>query len=226
VVADTQTRPLAGASVVLGVDPGLTRCGLGVVAGPSARPRLVHLDCVRTDREAPLEQRLLAVHDAIVAVVEAYRPDAVAVERVLFSSNVRSAMATGQAAGVALLAAARVGLPVVPYSPNEIKQTVAGSGSADKDAVGRLVAAQLGLEEVPRPADVADALAVALTHLARSRLADAVAGTPAASALADAERAATRASRGGWESVLAERGVVAPAGRGPAPLSGRPGGRP
>jgi crossover junction endodeoxyribonuclease RuvC len=225
VVADTQARPLAGASVVLGVDPGLTRCGLGVVAGPSSRPRLVHLDCVRTDREAPLEQRLLAVHDAIVAVVEAHRPDAVAVERVLFSSNVRSAMATGQAAGVALLAAARVGLPVVPYSPNEIKQTVAGSGSADKDAVGRLVAAQLGLDEVPRPADVADALAVALTHLARARLAAAVAGTPAASTLADAERAAARASRGGWESVLAERGVVAPPARRPAPLSGRPGGR-
>jgi crossover junction endodeoxyribonuclease RuvC len=221
-------RPGAPAPTsVLGVDPGLTRCGLGVVAGPSSRPRLVHLDCIRTDRDAPLEQRLLAVHDAIVAVVEAHRPDAVAVERVLFSSNVRSAMATGQAAGVALLAAARVGLPVVPYSPNEIKETVAGSGSADKAAVGRLVAAQLGLAEVPRPADVADALAVALTHLARSRLADAVAGTPAAGALAEAQQAAARATRGGWERVLADRGMApSPAGRRPAPLSGRPGGRP
>jgi crossover junction endodeoxyribonuclease RuvC len=225
-VARTST-PAAERAVttVLGVDPGLTRCGLGVVAGPSSRPRLVHLDCVRTDREAPLEQRLLAVHDAIVAVVEEHRPDAVAVERVLFSSNVRSAMATGQAAGVALLAAARVGLPVVPYSPNEIKETVAGSGSADKAAVGRLVAAQLGLDEVPRPADVADALAVALTHLARSRLADAVAGTPAASTLADAHAAAARATRGGWEAVLADRGIVAPpTRRGSSPLSGRAGG--
>jgi crossover junction endodeoxyribonuclease RuvC len=214
-------------AVVLGVDPGLTRCGLGVIAGPSARPRLLHLDCVRTDRAAPLEQRLLAVHDAIVAVVEAHRPDAVAVERVLFSSNVRSAMATGQAAGVALLAAARVGLPVVPYSPNEIKQTVAGTGNADKDAVGRLVAAQLGLDVVPRPADVADALAVALTHLARSRLADAVAGTPAADTLAEAHLAASRASRGGWEAVLADRGIATPvATRRSGPLSGRPGGHP
>jgi crossover junction endodeoxyribonuclease RuvC len=213
-------------TTVLGVDPGLTRCGLGVIVGPSSRPRLLHLDCVRTDRDAPLEQRLLAVHDAIVAVVEEHGPDAVAVERVLFSSNVRSAMATGQAAGVALLAAARVGLPVVPYSPNEIKQTVAGSGSADKAAVGRLVAAQLGLDEVPRPADVADALAVALTHLARSRLADAVAGTPAASVLAEAQVAAARANRGGWTSVLADRGIVPPtAVPRPTPLSGRSGGR-
>jgi crossover junction endodeoxyribonuclease RuvC len=214
-------------SVVLGVDPGLTRCGLGVIEGPSSRPRLVHVDCVRTDRDAPLEQRLLAVHDAIVAVVAAHRPDAVAVERVLFSSNVRSAMATGQAAGVALLAAARVGLPVVPYSPNEIKETVAGSGGADKAAVGRLVAAQLGLDHVPRPADVADALAVALTHLARSRLADVVAGTPAAATLAEAQAAATRATRGGWESVLADRGIAPPpAPHRPSPLSGRSGGRP
>jgi crossover junction endodeoxyribonuclease RuvC len=206
-------------TVVLGVDPGLTRCGLGVVAGPSARPRLLHLDCVRTDRDDPLEQRLLAVHDAICDVVDRHRPDAVAVERVLFSVNVRSAMATGQAAGVALLAAARVGVPVVPYSPNEIKQTVAGSGAADKAAIGRLVAAQLGLAEVPTPADVTDALAVAITHLARARLAEAVAGTPAADALADATAAAARASRGGWAGVLADRGLAVP----PTPRS-RPGG--
>ena len=199
------------AITVLGVDPGLTRCGLGVVRGPASRPSLVSLECVRTHPDDPLESRLLAVHDAVLAAVAAHRPDAIAVERVLFSSNVRTAMATGQSAGVALLAAARSGLPVTSYSPTDVKLTVAGSGAADKDGVGRLVAAQLRLAEVPRPADVADALAVALTHLARGRLAAAVAGTPAADALAAAERSARRSGRGGWEARLAERGLTASA---------------
>jgi crossover junction endodeoxyribonuclease RuvC len=190
---------------VLGVDPGLTRCGLGVLEGPVSRPTLVAADCVRTDRDLPHEQRLLAVHDAIVAAVAEHRPDAVAVERVLFSVNVRTAMATGQAAGVALLAAARAGTPVHAYSPSDIKLTVAGSGTADKGAVGRLVAAQLRVEAIPGPADVADALAVALTHLARSRVAAAAAATPAAAALAEATAVAAHARRGGWEAVLADR---------------------
>ena len=191
--------------VVVGVDPGLTRCGIGVVVGPASRPRVVATECVRTAPSQPLEQRLLAVHDALLAIIDRHRPDAVAVERVLFSGNARTAMATGQAAGVALLAAARAGLPVTAYSPNEVKQTVAGSGSADKDAVGRLVAAQLGLDAVPSPADVADALAVAVTHLARQRLAATAAGTPAAAALAEATRAAGRDARGGWDAVVASR---------------------
>lgn len=190
---------------VLGVDPGLTRCGIGVLEGPVARPRLIAADCIRTDRDLPHEQRLLAVHDAIVAAVETHRPDAIAVERVLFSVNVRTAMATGQAAGVALLAAARAETAVHPYSPTDIKLTVAGSGTADKQAVARLVAAQLGVERIPGPPDVADALAVALTHLARSRIAAAAAATPAAAALAEATAAASRARRGGWEAVLADR---------------------
>lgn len=193
---------------VLGIDPGLTRCGVGVVAGPSSHPTAVYQACVRTSADAPLESRLLAVHDAVLAAIEAHRPDAVAVERVLFSANVRTAMATGQAAGVALLAAARAGLPVASYSPNEVKQTVTGDGGAAKDAVGRLVAAQLRMETVPHPADVADALAVALTHLARARLAAAVAGSPAAQSLVDAQRAAGRSRRGGWEAHLAARGLL------------------
>jgi crossover junction endodeoxyribonuclease RuvC len=198
----------AGPSVVLGVDPGLTRCGIGIVVGPVSRARAQGYACIRTAPDTPLEQRLLAVHDAIVTAIETYAPDAVAVERVLFSANVRTAMATGQAAGVALLAAARAGVPVTSYSPNEVKQTVAGSGAADKDAVGRLVAAQLGLSEVPGPADVADALAVALTHLARSRIVAAVGRSSAAAALAAAQADAGRAHRGGWESHLADRGLL------------------
>jgi crossover junction endodeoxyribonuclease RuvC len=198
---------------VLGVDPGLTRCGLGIVEGPASRPSLLHEMCVRTDRDLPLERRLLALAEAIEEAVATHRPDAVAVERVLFSANVRTAMATGQAAGVALVAAARAGTPVHAYSPNEVKLTVAGDGAADKDAVGRLVAAQLRLARPPRPADVADAVAVALTHLARSRVASLAAATPAAEALAAAHRGASQAARGGWEAVLAAR-ATARQGRG------------
>lgn len=211
--AEPAADPPAG-MVVLGVDPGLTRCGLGVVTGPAARPRLLAVDCVRTSASQPTEQRLLRVHDALLEVIERHRPDAVAVERVLFSGNARTAMATGQAAGAALLAAARAGLSVTAYSPNEVKLTVTGSGAADKDAVARLVAAQLSLTAPPAPADVADALAVALTHLARARMAAAVAGTPAATALAAAEQQAARAARGGWQAVLGDR-------LGPAPDPGR-----
>jgi crossover junction endodeoxyribonuclease RuvC len=201
------SSPAAGpaARVVLGVDPGLTRCGIGVVVGPASRPSIVDTLCIRTAPDQPHEQRLLAVHDAIVAAIERHRPSAVAVERVLFSTNVRTAMATGQAAGVALLAAARAGVAVHPYSPTDVKLTVAGSGTADKAAVGRMVAAQLRVTAIPGPADVADALAVALTHLARSRVQALASATPAATALADATAAADRAARGGWAAVLADR---------------------
>ena len=192
-------------TTVLGIDPGLTRCGLGVIAGTANRPRLVATDCARTGADLPLEQRLRIVHKAVETAIAEHRPDAVAVERVLFSSNVRTAMATGQAAGVALLAAAQAGIPVHAYSPTDVKLTVAGSGDADKDAVARLVGAALHLAEPPRSADVTDALAVALTHLVRGRLAALTAGTPAAAVIADAQRLAGRAARGGWEAVLAER---------------------
>lgn len=187
---------------VLGVDPGLTRCGVAVISGPPARPEVLATECITTPSDQSLELRLLEVHDRLLAAIEAYRPDAIAVERVLFSRNVRTAMATGQAAGVALLAAARSGLPVTAYSPTDVKLAVAGHGGADKDAVARMVAAQLRLEDVPRPADIADALAVALTHLGRARLAAAAAATPAATALADAVSAARRTGRAGWEAVL------------------------
>lgn len=191
---------------VLGVDPGLTRCGLGVVTGPASSPALVHHGCLTTSPDTPLEQRLLALSEGIEDAVAAHRPDAVAVERVLFSANTRTAMATGQAAGVALLAAARAGTPVHAYSPNEVKLTVAGDGAADKGAVGRLVAAQLRLARAPRPADVADALAVALTHLARARVAALADATPAGAALERAHRESAAAARGGWSAVLAKRG--------------------
>lgn len=180
---------------VLGIDPGLTRCGVGVVDGPPSQPRLVHHDVVRTSPEDALEQRLLQVHDAVAALVAEHRPTFVAIERVLFSNNVRTAMATGQALGVAMLAAAQAGLVAVQLTPTDVKASVAGHGGADKDAVARMVVAQLGLSEAPRPVDVTDAIAVALAALARGRLAAATA------APADAD------GGGSWESLIAARGL-------------------
>lgn len=194
--------------VVVGVDPGLTRCGVGVVGGSASRPVLLRAECLTTSPDLPLEERLLALHGGLRAILTDVAPAAVAVERVLFSGNVRTAMPTGQAAGVALLVAAELGVPVTAYSPNEIKQTVTGDGRADKQAVARLVAVQLGLDAPPRPVDVTDALAVAITHLAHSRgpTAGRIA-TPARARLAAAQAEAARAGRGGWEAVVAGRGA-------------------
>lgn len=193
---------------VLGIDPGLTRCGLGVVEGPTSRPGAVAADVVGTASDEPIHLRLAALHAEVTAAIERYRPDVVACERVLFSVNARTAMAVGQAAGVALLAAAEAGVGVVSYSPNEVKLTVAGHGAADKEAVGRMVAAQLRLGSVPRPADAADALAVALCHLAHVDMATATGGGPATSG-------------GGWGAVL-DRPHVRIAG-GTLPADGRGG---
>jgi crossover junction endodeoxyribonuclease RuvC len=195
------------APVVLGVDPGLTRCGVGIVRGPAHRPELVAATCLTTAASLPVEQRLAELHRSLVALIVEFRPDVVAVERVLFSGNARTAMATGQAAGVALLSASQHGLEVTSYSPNEVKQTVAGDGGADKDAVARMVVVQLRLAAPPRPVDVTDALAVAITHLAHARGPAAAAGTtPARSRLEVAAAQARHAGRGGWERVVAERG--------------------
>lgn len=207
-------RPATRARV-LGVDPGLTRCGVGVIDGPASRPELVAVDVVRTDRDVPTAQRLAELHAALTDAIREHAPDAVACERVLFSANARTAMGVGQAAGVALLAAAQAGLAVADYSPNDVKLAVAGHGAADKGAVARMVAAQLHLAEPPSPADAADALAVALCHLAHLRF-DA-AGAPATGAadrLAAARAEAEAAGRGGWESLLQRSHVrVADPGR-------------
>jgi crossover junction endodeoxyribonuclease RuvC len=163
-------------------------------------------ECIRTPSTMPLEQRLLRIHRELRRMIDEVRPAAVAVERVLFSGNVRTAMPTGQAAGVALLVAAEHDLPVVAYSPNEVKQTVTGDGAADKGAVARLVTIQLGLAEAPKPVDVTDALAVAITHLAHSRgPAAAAIATPARAALRAAEEQSRAAASGGWEAVVSRR---------------------
>jgi crossover junction endodeoxyribonuclease RuvC len=153
---------------VLGVDPGLTRCGIGVVDGSPGRAlRLVHVDVVRTAADADVGERLLTQADAIAAAIATYAPDVVAVERVFSQHNVRTVMGTAQVAGLAIVAAARAGLPVALHTPSEVKAAVTGSGRAGKAQVGTMVTRLLRLADTPRPADAADALALAICQVWR-----------------------------------------------------------
>ena len=162
---------------VLGVDPGLTRCGLGVVEGLRGRSvSLVAVDVVRTPPGDDLGLRLLGIAEAVEGWLDQVRPDVVAVERVFSQHNVRTVMGTAQAAGVALLAAARRGIPVAVHTPSEVKAAVTGDGRAGKAQVTAMVTRILALPEAPRPADAADALALAICHLWRDGTAATAAG--------------------------------------------------
>lgn len=155
--------------VALGIDPGLSRCGYGVVrrAGPDLE--VIDAGLLRTPPTDPLAGRLAQLAGEVEALVAAHAPDAVVVERVLFQHNARTAMSVGQASGVALVAAARAGVPVAQVSPNEVKLAVTGDGAAAKAQVQAMVSRLLHLA-VPPPPDVADALALACCHLWSSGL--------------------------------------------------------
>lgn len=152
----------------LGIDPGVTRFGYGIVergtSGQRATLTARAAGVIRTDPAEDLPTRLAAIATEVEALIAEYQPRVVVVERVLFQVNVRSAMATGQASGLALVAAARAGVPVVHFSPNEVKAAVAGHGAADKAEVQKMVQALLNLAEAPDPPDAADALALALCY--------------------------------------------------------------
>jgi crossover junction endodeoxyribonuclease RuvC len=153
---------------VLGIDPGLTRCGLGVVEGDVGRPlRLVDVNVVRTSAGVPVAERLVTIERGIDAWLDEHAPDAVAVERVFARSDSSTVMGTAQASGIALVAAARRGLPIALHTPSEVKAAVSGNGRATKDQVGAMVTRILRLDAVPKPADAADALALAITHIWR-----------------------------------------------------------
>jgi crossover junction endodeoxyribonuclease RuvC len=193
---------IEGAAVrVMGVDPGLTRCGVGVVEGaPGKRLHLVHVSVVRTGADEEHALRLVGIEAGIEALMEEFRPDAVAVERVFSQHNVRTVMGTAQAAGIAMLAAARRGLPVALHTPSEAKAAVTGNGRADKAQVTRMVTRLLSLETAPSPADAADALALAICHVwrggAQQRLAHARRSRIEEAARAERARLAAR-GRGG-----------------------------
>ena len=159
---------------VLGVDPGLSRCGFGAVLEAAGEQRAVAAGVITSDPALPVPARLATLHAELETLVAELRPDVVAVERVFFQTNARTAMAVGQASGVALLVAAERGCRIVEYTSNEVKLAVAGYGSADKAQVQQMVRRLLRLATVPDPPDVADALALALCHLAARRHEDLV----------------------------------------------------
>jgi crossover junction endodeoxyribonuclease RuvC len=173
---------------VLGVDPGLTRCGVGVVDGAAGRPlRMCGVGVVRTPPHAETARRLVEVEAGLERWLDEHRPDVVAVERVFSQHNVRTAMGTAQASAVAMLCAARRGLPVALHTPSEVKAAISGSGRADKAQVGAMVTRLLRLDAPPRPADAADALALAICHIWRA---------PAVNRLRQAHAAASRSPKG------------------------------
>ena len=153
---------------VLGVDPGLTRCGVGIVEGAIGSPiALIEVGVILTPTDAPLEQRLLDLDQQLSEWVNLWKPDVIAVERVFSQHNVRTVMGTGQAAGVALLIAAKAGIPVMMHTPSEVKASVTGSGRANKAQVATMVQKVLNLETIPKPVDATDALALAICHIWR-----------------------------------------------------------
>jgi crossover junction endodeoxyribonuclease RuvC len=152
---------------VLGIDPGLTRCGYAVVdgRGPGAATA-ISLGVIRTSASDDLPHRLALLRDELVGLISEFNPEVVAVERVFFQVNVRTAMSVGQASGLALCEAAAAGCEVVQYTPNEVKDAVAGYGGAGKEQVQKMVQTRLKLSRPPKPADAADAAALALCYLA------------------------------------------------------------
>ena len=184
---------------VLGIDPGLTRCGIGVVdALGGRRARLVHAGVIRSASEAPLERRLLVIAHGLRAALEEFGPDAVAVERVFSQANTSTVIGTAQVSGIALLEAHERGIPVALHTPSEVKAAVTGSGRADKKQIQTVLTKLLGLEAPPQPADAADAVAIALTQLWRGGGPVALdrtggARTSAQAVWAEAERRARRA---------------------------------
>ncbi|WP_432175949.1 crossover junction endodeoxyribonuclease RuvC [Streptomyces sp. Tue6028] len=154
---------------VLGVDPGLTRCGVGVVEGVAGRPLTLRgVGVVRTPADAELGLRLVAIEQGIEQWLDEHEPEFVAVERVFSQHNVRTVMGTAQASAVAMLCASRRGIPVALHTPSEVKAAVTGNGRADKAQVGAMVTRLLRLDAPPKPADAADALALAICHIWRA----------------------------------------------------------
>ncbi len=157
--------------MVLGIDPGLTRCGFAAIQATGAATAIaLSMGVIRTPATDPLPKRLAELRAELADLIDEFRPHAVAVEQVFFQTNVRTAMSVGQASGLALAQAWACGCDVVQYTPNQVKGAVAGWGNADKAQVQKMVQARLGLTAVPKPPDAADAAALALCHLAMAPL--------------------------------------------------------
>ncbi len=159
--------------IVIGVDPGLARVGIGIIRGGEGPAVPLAYECITSSgKEKTASDRLVAIYERLVSIFEQYSPDELAIEQLFFSRNVTSAMAVSEVRGVVLLAAGRHGIPVSEYTPNQVKLAITGSGKADKRQVQEMIARLLGLPGVPEPDDAADALSIALCHLHSRR------GTP------------------------------------------------
>lgn len=181
---------------VLGVDPGLTRCGIGVVEGGIGQPvRLVAVGVIRTPVADDPAERLLTLQTEIDQWMSDHRPDVIAVERVFAKANIKGIMGTAQASAVPMLAAARDGLPLVMYTPTEVKAAVTGNGRAEKAQVISMVTRILRLEVAPKPADAADALALAICHVWRGGAQDRIVNAAAAQARPTQSRSTRRAEQ-------------------------------
>ncbi len=215
---------------VLGIDPGLTRCGLGVVEGrPGKPPGLIGVGVIRTPAELDIARRLRRLEEEIELWLVEHRPETVAVERVFAQHNVQTVMGTAQAAGVAMLAAARRGIPVALHTPSEVKAAITGSGRADKAQVSAMVTRILDLDAPPRPADAADALALAICHVWRGGITDRYeSARQTAAATAQRQRAVLRRSRTaaaeGRSSAAAAHSSLPPASRPPPATAPQPAG--
>jgi crossover junction endodeoxyribonuclease RuvC len=150
---------------VLGIDPGLTRLGYGVVQKSPSGIRAVAVGVIRTDKDNRMSERLLELHRDLTSIIEEHDIDAAAIEQVFTNHNRATASGTARASGVAMLALAQAGIPVVEYTPSAVKMALTGFGAADKQQVQRVVQMRLGLEAAPKPADAADALAIAVCHV-------------------------------------------------------------
>ena len=194
---------------VLGVDPGLTRCGVGIVEISSTKQaRLIEVAVIRSSPGARLEQRLLMIADGIEALMEAHRPHAVAIERVFAQQNLSTVMGVAQISGIALHLAAKRGLPVGLHTPSEVKAAVTGYGSAGKKQVATMVARVLGLAELPTPADASDALAIAICHGWRPGAMSEASSRTQAEGRAGAQDSALTPAQQAW--LAAERSAAKP----------------
>ena len=153
---------------ILGIDPGLTRCGVGVIElGKSRKTSLVFVGVIESLKTAELDSRIGSIGSELEALISKFKPDVVAIERVFSQQNLSSVMGTAQIAGVAIFLAHKHKIPIAMHTPTEVKAAVTGSGRAGKAQVGQMVAHLLGLEEIPKPADAADALAIAICQAFR-----------------------------------------------------------
>lgn len=149
---------------ILGIDPGIARCGWGIIENQKSKIKCQNFGCVETNAGVSIEKRLLQVHKEIIKLIDKYNPDVVAVEELFFNTNSKTAFIVGEARGVVLLASAQKNIPISVFTPLQVKMAITGYGRADKNQIGKMVKTLLKLKEIPKPDDINDALAVALTH--------------------------------------------------------------